>query len=249
MKRRTNATNITPPRAKRSMAPAQDLDQNIVALAEQERHRTLVLLGLPESAAALPSERVQEDRKVATKILDHLDVEAEPTAVVAMNCCCLYIIFALCIFFISHLRSADFGRDLSSVQLLPNKLDTFDNGLNTSERWDQLKAALIEKRSKLGESQTLQQFSRDADEVENWIAEKFQVAQEETSRILVHQLRSPCRVPTTRLLVPHWGWRPQHTGDAARVHTGKSLFLSMCSLYHQGHAALMLGTSTTTTTM
>ncbi|KAL3089136.1 hypothetical protein niasHS_008501 [Heterodera schachtii] len=81
MKRRTNATNITPPRAIRSMAPAQDLDPNTVALAEQERHRTLVLLGLPESAAALPSERVQEDRKVATKILDHLDVEAEPTAV------------------------------------------------------------------------------------------------------------------------------------------------------------------------
>ncbi|KAL3085949.1 hypothetical protein niasHS_008991 [Heterodera schachtii] len=81
MKRRTNATNITPPRAKRSMAPAQDLNPNTVALAEQERHRTLVLLGLPESAAALPSERVQEDRKVATKILDHLDVEAEPTAV------------------------------------------------------------------------------------------------------------------------------------------------------------------------
>ncbi|KAL3106105.1 hypothetical protein niasHT_030392 [Heterodera trifolii] len=81
MKRRTNATNITPPRAERSMAPAQDLEQNTLALAEQERHRTLVLLGLPESAAALPSERVQEDRKVATKILDHLDVEAEPTAV------------------------------------------------------------------------------------------------------------------------------------------------------------------------
>lgn len=42
-------------------------------------------------------------------------------------------------------------------------------------RWEQLKKALIEKRSKLGESQTLQQFSRDADEIENWIAEKFQV--------------------------------------------------------------------------
>lgn len=39
-------------------------------------------------------------------------------------------------------------------------------------RWDHLKGALIEQRSKLGESQTLQQFSRDADEVENWIAEK-----------------------------------------------------------------------------
>ncbi|KAL3114348.1 hypothetical protein niasHT_011749 [Heterodera trifolii] len=165
MKRRTNATNITPPCAKRSMAPAQDLDQNTVALAEQERHRTLVLLGLPESAAALPSERVQEDRKVATKILDHLDVEAEPTAVfrfgrydpqrttprprkiqlffgVAMNCCCLYIIFALCIFFISHVRSADFGRNLSSVQLLPNKQDTFDNGLNTSEFYESFDGVL-----------------------------------------------------------------------------------------------------------
>ncbi|EYB99527.1 hypothetical protein Y032_0122g1099 [Ancylostoma ceylanicum] len=50
------------------------------------------------------------------------------------------------------------------------------------DRWERLKAALIEKRSKLGESQTLQQFSRDADEIENWIAEKFQVAQEENYR-------------------------------------------------------------------
>ncbi|KAL3113191.1 hypothetical protein niasHT_018110 [Heterodera trifolii] len=109
--------------------------------------------------------------------------------VVAMTCCCLYIIFALCIFFISHVRSADFGRDLSSVQLLLNKQDTFDNRLNTSEqitakrdqifeRWDQLKEALSEKRTKLGESQTLQQFSQDVDEV----AEKFQAAQEETHK-------------------------------------------------------------------
>lgn len=46
-------------------------------------------------------------------------------------------------------------------------------------RWRHLKDALIEKRSKLGESQTLQQFSRDADEIENWIAEKLQLATEE----------------------------------------------------------------------
>lgn len=39
---------------------------------------------------------------------------------------------------------------------------------------------MIEKRSKLGESQTLQQFSRDADEIENWIAEKLQLATEES---------------------------------------------------------------------
>ena len=42
-------------------------------------------------------------------------------------------------------------------------------------RWQKLKEALIEKRSKLGESQTLQQFSRDADEIENWMLEKLQV--------------------------------------------------------------------------
>ena len=50
------------------------------------------------------------------------------------------------------------------------------------DRWADLKEALIEKRSKLGESQTLQQFSRDADEVENWMAEKLQLATEESYR-------------------------------------------------------------------
>ncbi|CAI5455840.1 unnamed protein product [Caenorhabditis angaria] len=50
------------------------------------------------------------------------------------------------------------------------------------DRWNNLKDALIQKRSKLGESQTLQQFSRDADEIENWMAEKFQIAQEENYR-------------------------------------------------------------------
>lgn len=48
------------------------------------------------------------------------------------------------------------------------------------DRWRHLKDALIDKRSKLGESQTLQQFSRDADEIENWIAEKLQLATEES---------------------------------------------------------------------
>ncbi|KAL1139006.1 hypothetical protein AAG570_009067 [Ranatra chinensis] len=48
------------------------------------------------------------------------------------------------------------------------------------DRWRHLKDELIEKRSRLGESQTLQQFSRDADEMENWIAEKLQLATEES---------------------------------------------------------------------
>jgi len=54
--------------------------------------------------------------------------------------------------------------------------------LQVLDRWRHLKEALIEKRSKLGESQTLQQFSRDADEMENWIAEKLQLATEESYR-------------------------------------------------------------------
>lgn len=53
-------------------------------------------------------------------------------------------------------------------------------------RWRHLKEALIEKRSKLGESQTLQQFSRDADEIENWIAEKLQLATEESYKVIKH---------------------------------------------------------------
>ncbi|GFT44789.1 spectrin alpha chain [Nephila pilipes] len=48
------------------------------------------------------------------------------------------------------------------------------------ERWHHLKDNLIKKRSKLGESMTLQQFSRDADEIENWITEKLQMAMDES---------------------------------------------------------------------
>lgn len=55
-----------------------------------------------------------------------------------------------------------------------------DRRCQVLDRWRHLKDALIEKRSRLGESQTLQQFSRDADEIENWIAEKLQLATEES---------------------------------------------------------------------
>ncbi|XP_052259701.1 spectrin alpha chain-like isoform X3 [Dreissena polymorpha] len=47
-------------------------------------------------------------------------------------------------------------------------------------RWKNLKDALIDNRSKLGEAQTLQQFSRDADEMENWLQEKLQIASDES---------------------------------------------------------------------
>lgn len=51
---------------------------------------------------------------------------------------------------------------------------------NSTYRWAQLKDALIDNRSKLGEAQTLQQFSRDADEMENWLQEKLQIASDES---------------------------------------------------------------------
>ena len=50
----------------------------------------------------------------------------------------------------------------------------------TFNRWAHLKDALIDNRSKLGEAQTLQQFSRDADEMENWLQEKLQIASDES---------------------------------------------------------------------
>lgn len=53
-------------------------------------------------------------------------------------------------------------------------------GLSFLPRWRRLKAQMIEKRSKLGESQTLQQFSRDVDEIEAWISEKLQTASDES---------------------------------------------------------------------
>ena len=47
------------------------------------------------------------------------------------------------------------------------------------ERWQKLRQALLDHRSKLGESQTLQDFSRDADEIEAWIIEKLQATSDD----------------------------------------------------------------------
>ncbi|KXJ20343.1 Spectrin alpha chain, non-erythrocytic 1 [Exaiptasia diaphana] len=47
-------------------------------------------------------------------------------------------------------------------------------------RWATLKQALVERRSKLGESKTIQQFSRDAEDIEAWISEKLQTVLDES---------------------------------------------------------------------
>lgn len=78
---------------------------------------------------------------------------------------------------------------IAALQVLADQLiaqnhyasDSIDEKRNqVLERWRHLKEDLIEKRSRLGDEQTLQQFSRDADEIENWIAEKLQLATEES---------------------------------------------------------------------
>uniref|UniRef100_A0A4W4H2V2 Spectrin alpha chain, non-erythrocytic 1 n=1 Tax=Electrophorus electricus TaxID=8005 RepID=A0A4W4H2V2_ELEEL len=60
------------------------------------------------------------------------------------------------------------------------KPEIFKRRNEVLDRWRHLKAQMIEKRSKLGESQTLQQFSRDVDEIEAWISEKLQTATDES---------------------------------------------------------------------
>jgi hypothetical protein len=93
---------------------------------------------------------------------------------------------------------------LSSRQAFANQLiaddhyaahDVEEKRDDVLSRWDRLKEALIEKRSKLGESQSLQQFSRDAEEIEAWMTEKLQLASEESYRyytVIIVADSSPC---------------------------------------------------------
>ncbi|GFO16769.1 spectrin alpha chain [Plakobranchus ocellatus] len=93
-------------------------------------------------------------------------------------------------------KHEDFDRAINSQEEKFNSLQNFAEQLISSnhydgpavsekrdqvlERWSKLKDDLIENRSKLGEAQTLQQFSRDADEMENWLQEKLQIAMDES---------------------------------------------------------------------
>lgn len=93
-------------------------------------------------------------------------------------------------------RHEDFDRAINAQEEKIANLQTFANTLiandhydtddvrrrieSVNARWAMLRQALLEHRSKLGESQTLQDFSRDADEVEAWIVEKLQATSDET---------------------------------------------------------------------
>ena len=92
-------------------------------------------------------------------------------------------------------RHEDFDRAITAQEEKIANLQTFASTLIGSqhydsenvkariervlERWQKLRQALLEHRSKLGESQTLQDFSRDADEIEAWIIEKLAATSDE----------------------------------------------------------------------
>lgn len=93
-------------------------------------------------------------------------------------------------------RHEDFDRAINAQEEKIANLQAFANTLiqnehydrdnvndrigDVLERWQKLRQALLEHRSKLGESQTLQDFSRDADEIEAWIIEKLQNTSDDT---------------------------------------------------------------------
>ena len=93
-------------------------------------------------------------------------------------------------------RHEDFDRAINAQEEKIANLQSFANTLINNDhydqanvedriqgvlqRWSKLREALLEHRSKLGESQTLQDFSRDADEIEAWIIEKIQATSDDS---------------------------------------------------------------------
>ncbi|XP_029115181.1 spectrin alpha chain, non-erythrocytic 1 isoform X5 [Scleropages formosus] len=98
------------------------------------------------------------------------------------------------------------------------------------DRWRRLKAQMIEKRSKLGESQTLQQFSRDVDEIEAWISEKLQTATDES-------YKDPTNIQLSKLLSKH----QKHQAFEAELHANADRIRGVIemgnSLIHRGACA------------
>ncbi|KAL7978493.1 hypothetical protein Chor_004310 [Crotalus horridus] len=94
----------------------------------------------------------------------------------------------------AFLNTEDKGDSLDSVEALIKKHEDFDKAINV-------------QRSKLGESQTLQQFSRDVDEIEAWISEKLQTASDES-------YKDPTNIQLSKLLSKH----QKHQAFEAELH-------------------------------
>ena len=77
-----------------------------------------------------------------------------------------------------------------------------DRRASVLARWSKLKDALVAMKKKLGESKSVQQFLRDADEVEGWISEKLQTASDESYRDPTDLQVPPIHQPTYHFIHP-----------------------------------------------
>lgn len=79
------------------------------------------------------------------------------------------------------------------------------------ERWEKLKNAMIDKRSKIGETQSLQEFSKDAGIISDWITEKLQVALDQGS------YKDPASIQSTASTKTHEAFESELKANAERI--------------------------------
>lgn len=80
---------------------------------------------------------------------------------------------------------------IAGLQMFANQLiqgqhyaaaEIADRRASVLARWSKLKDTLVDLKKKLGESKSVQQFFRDADETEAWMSERLQTASDESYR-------------------------------------------------------------------
>ena len=80
---------------------------------------------------------------------------------------------------------------IAGLQMFANQLiqgqhyaaaEIADRRASVLARWSKLKDTLVDLKKKLGESKSVQQFFRDADETEAWMTERLQTASDESYR-------------------------------------------------------------------
>lgn len=95
-------------------------------------------------------------------------------------------------------------------------------------RWSKLKATLVEWRARLGQSRSLHQFMREADEAEGWMEEKMQVACDDS-------YKDPTNLPGK--LQKHQAFEAEVVANKDRIFTtiamgqGRHLTLSIITTY------------------
>ena len=73
---KNNSFQVELNRIKNALNNIEKMENAEKAAVEQERKRSIVLIGLPESTAAMPSARVKEDASVVENVLNLLGLKA-----------------------------------------------------------------------------------------------------------------------------------------------------------------------------